>query len=327
MLKAKASRAVLKASRRFHRRSPSPVQDCPPGKVHARRKKKKPLRAHAAGRRHHDSCAAQWREVEREADAIAGSPDPIYRNAVITKTYARLFQRRPDMRWFGLAVFGSKQVGCVLRKAKSWIDLSLLDLVPHPLIRGVRQARRFAATVMYKRLAEGNAAVFHDLYPLGRFYEKHGLKGLRRCRNARDPRVPQPLIKAFESIRHGHPLDGAWRMVRHEQEVTLQHSVYGHREVKALLVSNYGLLKAGKAGQILGALSMKSVLAASCDDGPTIPFRGSNLADVGQRREFVKEVMETFNRLYDPNNPHNRRKQIDDAIAQLKQSGRPPEGD
>lgn len=333
MVKAKARRAVTKASRHFRKRRPSSVADCPPGKTRAKKKKKGSLRAHAAGSKQGDPCAGYWREIERSTDAIAGSDDPIYRNAVITKTYARLFERRPDMRWFGIAVFGSKQVGCVLRGLKPHIDPSLLETAlkfsppPLQLLGTANEVRRAAATYMFKRLAEGNAAVFHDLYPLGIFYEKHGLSGLKRCKNARSPKVPSSLIRAFERIHEGHTRDGAWRMVRHEQEVTLQHAVYGHKGVKLLLQGNHHLLKLGPVGRVLWAQAEKSVLAASCDEGPTIPFTGSNLADMKQRKKFVRDVTETFNRLYNPHNPHNQRRQIDEAIATLKQSGRPPEAD
>lgn len=321
-MRAKARRAVLKASRRFRKRGPSPFADCPPGKK-PKPRPKGPPRAHSSG----GPCAVKWKGVETEAEIVLGRGDnAVERNAEITKSYARLFDREPKLRWFGIAVFGSKQVGCVLRKAKSHTDFSLLDVVLPAPIRNIRTARRVAATVMYKRLADGNAAVFRDMYPLGRFYELHGMEALKRCRNARRPKVPHSLIVAFKRLDSGHPLDGAWRMVRHEQEVTLQQSVYGHRDVKVLMRGNRLLNDLGKLGRQIGAQAMHSVLAASCDSGPTIAFRGSNFADVGQRREFVREVTETFNRLYRPDNEEGR-EGIDAALATLRKHGRPPEGD
>ncbi|HEX8337871.1 MAG TPA: hypothetical protein VF621_14135 [Pyrinomonadaceae bacterium] len=328
MVKAKARRAALKASRRFRKRRPSSVSDCPPKK---KRAPQRPVRGRAASRGASVPCATYWAGIEAETEAVlARGRNAVDRNAEITKAYARLFQRRPELRWYGIAVFGSKQVGCVLRKAKSHFDRSLIDYVPLPpplsFLQSARNARRLAATIMYKRLGDGNAAVFRDLYPLGRFYELHGMSALRRCKHARRPRVPEPLMTAFSRLDDGHTLDGAWRMVRHEQEVTLQQSVYGHEDVKWLLRANRLGLRFGGLGRRLGAMAMESVLAASCDEGPTVPFSGSDLSNVGQRREFVRDVTETFNRLYHPRSGQGR-EEIDRALATLREHGRPPGGD
>lgn len=290
-IKRRAEQAGRKTGSKFPKHKPSHVQKCPPAKA-----------AHAS---RHVDCRAAWSSVETQAQLVfdkskndKGKEDPIKRNREITRAYAELFQNHQNLRWLGVAAFASKQVGCAMKKAKSYFDSFWDSLTP------VRRLKGIAGRIMYGALADGNRAVFKDVYPVFRFFIEHDAATLRRCKNERRPAVDADVVNAFEKIEQGHPLVGADKILRYEQLTILQKEVYDDAATKELLRVNQILSKLGPVGKKIGAEGVKVSFSAECDGGPEVAFPGFNIADPKHRIPYTQDVVKLFNHLYADDKSH-----------------------
>ena len=147
-------------------------------------------------------CIDCWRFYQKEAEAIVSVDDPVSRNRRINAAYAQLWLDDHRFQWAGLAAFASKQVGCGLLNAAELISKSNRERNAHqqwerqsaPLERMAPygsprmpipdQANGAGAEKVYQMLANGNTALFLDVWPLHMFYKKFGYSGSSgACRN------------------------------------------------------------------------------------------------------------------------------------------------
>src|SRR5471032_458658 len=144
-------------------------------------------------------CINCWRVYQKKAEVIVSVDDPIVRNRRINAAYAQLWLDDHRFQWAGLAAFASKQVGCGLLNAASMIGKSnrqrdayqqwdrqsspLERLSPYasPRMPIPDQANGAGGEKVYQMLAQGNTALFLDVWPLHMFYKKYGLERLKRC--------------------------------------------------------------------------------------------------------------------------------------------------
>jgi hypothetical protein len=77
-----------------------------------------PVQACQAG----DPCAAPWKTVQDEVAKVDNMTDIRQRNRAISASYARLYMASPDLKWAGAAAFASKQVGCGMDTAHTYLD-------------------------------------------------------------------------------------------------------------------------------------------------------------------------------------------------------------
>ena len=183
-----------------------------------------------------DPCTAGWAKVDAEVAKIDGMTDVRARNRAISASYADLYRASPDLKWAGAAAFASKQVGCGMDTAHTYLD-------DYP--GGVEAASRDSAMsgtgidpvtlTLYdarETLAAGNLAVYDELYPSLRFYQQNkntmSKEQILSCVDGRtgshavDPSISAGLKQTME----GQPEKGALTMLKHEQKDTLQRVAY-----------------------------------------------------------------------------------------------------
>lgn len=180
----------------------------------------------------------------------------------------------------------------------------------------------FQKELQYVRemLALGNTTLFLDVYPLHRFFMVRGFDEMEKCLFSRkalkdDVLWPiadkvefgidhQEILQTFNYINQGKISNSIYEMARHEQLNILQPAMYD--------VERFALLMRGtQAGDVIslvtGLLSglpeeIQLTLASLCKspDDRKIEFSRSpiaDLADTGQRMEFVLRAATQFNTL------------------------------
>ena len=221
-------------------------------------------------------CQKAWAEVDKEAVRIVNSTDDaVERNKKISAAYAQMYLDDPRMQWIGTAAFASKQVGCGLHQAGEW------GLIGRPV---------------YDMLESGNKAVFQDIFPVHRFYQKHGMAGLRCCASSRPPQsangepgVDNDTMAGFEQIDKGDYGGAALSIAKTEQQGILQS--------KAGFGSSLGARMEMRAGQLLRIAPVKTAFTAACEGTPSVDFKGSNIADIGERWPYAQKVVGKFGEL------------------------------
>ncbi|SAL02460.1 hypothetical protein AWB77_06559 [Caballeronia fortuita] len=287
-----------------------------------------------------EDCLRCWRNLQKEAERIVSNANPIVRNRRINAAYAQLWLEDRRFQWAGLAAFASKQVGCGLLNSAELIqksnqqrdayqrweqNASALDrMSPYgsPRMPMQDQIMGEGAQKVYQMLALGNTALFLEIWPLHKFYEAFGLARLKRCyplRQSIGDEVYWPLRKkiefgrewsevvdAFTAIDSGNISQGVRLMARHEQINILQTAIYSDPMFATLMRGNqfaWALsIPTGSAREIQLTLANQcTVTGASAQREPFSRLPLANLADPGQRMNFVMRAADRFDRLlHDP---------------------------
>lgn len=264
-------------------------------------------RAGAAGSRHSPllpaQCAGAWDAVNADVAHELGEPAPasgqpvgpqpgadlVARNRRVTAAYARLYQADDRFQWAGAAAFASKQVGCGMQDARK-------------LAGGARwDPRTTQAAHAERMLGKGNGAVFADIFPTHRFYQRHGSGGLATCGTDR-PGGPVPLSLTEAFRRLDDPTEANMRasaqlIIEHEQTDILQPAVFDDAEfARTLWLSQTAVNTAGAdTAAAFGARPVNVVMSAACSGATSFDFTGSDPADPTQRLPYARAVVDAFN--------------------------------
>ncbi|RAR61904.1 hypothetical protein C7401_107228 [Paraburkholderia unamae] len=172
---------------------------------------------------------------------------------------------------------------------------------------------------MYDMLALGNTTLFLDVFPLHAFYKKRGLKELKICLPARQKIADKPpvfwpigkklkfgldyrqILQAFESIDSGQIAESVKFLAQHEQINILQPAMYSDPQLITLLRADQASYVTGFPSGVAEVIEL--TLASQCgrvDDGRTVGFSNSALADlsqVEQRMPFVLKAAARFDEM------------------------------
>lgn len=151
--------------------------------------------------------------------------DPYARNEAVTRAYAELYFLDPaTYKWAGMAAFASDLVGDGIRQADAGRRSGL------PWVPGLSD---FSFTELSLALQGGNALVFADIYWQHLAYEHGGLEAIEGA--FRVDEIDELAVAGWRSIdggRRSGDQDAIWagnrRLLRYEQEFTLQEGVYDH---------------------------------------------------------------------------------------------------
>lgn len=162
-------------------------------------------------------CDKAWEEAAAETKTVVDMPDKRARNRRISALYSDINLRHPELKWAGAAAFASKQVGCGMDE---WESILVEDV-----------------------LEDGNGAVFKELYPMLRFYDKTkdvmSPAQVKEClQHKPPPPLPPPLVQGLGQVMDGDLNSGADTMLRYEQSATLQESVYDNWRFRSALRVN-----------------------------------------------------------------------------------------
>ncbi len=251
-----------------------------------------------------DPCAAGWKAVNDEVAKVDAMPDIRDRNKAISASYANLYVASPDLRWAGTAAFASKQVGCGMDTAHTYLD-------DYP--GGIAQAAQDMAAngggidpvsaAMYdarQTLGAGNLAVYDELYLSLRFYQEN--KGtmtsqqIMSCvKNKPGTPVDPSLTKGLQQTMDGHGTDGAITMLMHEQQDTLQKTAYD---------SSWMFRRSLDVSRLTGYPPVQLVMSADCSSGDAskiVDFKNfpGPLYDFQSRWPFAKACANQFVSLAD----------------------------
>ena len=259
-------------------------------------------------------CGKAWKELDDEAEGVLNqSSDPIERNNRINAAYAKMYLQDRRLHWLGAAAFASKQVGCGIREAQNAIDMAeaqqdAMQFGAEPDL--ITQLKGAYAYTVRDALAAGNRAVFKDVYPAHRFFEKYGIDKLRGCAGARQPPLDKKVLEGFGEIDAGHSASGATKILQHEQQDILQsRDVFGNEKIRSIMRRNQALSE-WAIGRFLGAQKTSVSYNPDCSGEPAVTFEGENPADPDERWPYAQRVVGKFEELInDP--PSNARLEND----------------
>ena len=184
-------------------------------------------------------CAKLWAAVDREAKDVIdpAGDDHRKRNHIINGAYADLYLRNPDFAWAGLAAYASKQVGCAMDHAQ------MVMSSPRMLVPGAYPMAKYT----YEMLGMGNRDLFLDIYPMHRFFEKHGWEKFAHCASSRTPPVPAAALDGFRALdQYKRTGDKKYlkrhleALAYHEQVEILQTKIYNDTAMRKILDANEG---------------------------------------------------------------------------------------
>lgn len=283
-----------------------------------------------------EECVRCWRFYQKEAEAIVSIDDPIARNRRINAAYAQLWIDDRRFQWAGLAAFASKQVGCGLLHAADVIGKSnrqrqayhrwetasspLERLSPYasPRMPIHDQASGEGAIKAYEMLAKGNTALFLDIWPLHKFYNKFGIARFERCLSHRAElrgTVYWPIADAvgfgmktieiesgFRAMETGDIAASVQALAWHEQQNVLQPTMYDDPYFALLMRANqfaWALnIPTGSSREIQLALTNKcTVTGANAQLEPFSRQPLANLANINERMAFVLRAAQRFDDL------------------------------
>lgn len=247
-----------------------------------------------------DPCAAPWARVREEVARTDAMTDIRARNRAISASYARLYQGAPELKWAGTAAFASKQVGCGMDTAESYLDRwpGGGDKAIEDITRGegVVDPVTLAKYDARETLGVGNLAVYDELYPPLRFYQQN--KGhmtndqIMACMDHKrgSPPVHESTLRGLRQTMNGDGAGGAITMLRHEQRDTLQASVYDR---------SWMFRRGLNIAKLTGWPSMKLAFSAACetsDPGKNVDFRdySGQLYNFDARWPFAREAANRF---------------------------------
>ena len=252
----------------------------------------------------HDPCAAGWAKVDAEVAQVDTMTDVRERNKVISASYAKLYQSAPELKWAGAAAFASKQVGCGMDTAHTWLD-------DYP--GGIEAATRNLAMsggaidpvtlTMYdarQTLADGNLAVYDELYAPLQFYAQNKGKmsneQIIECVKHKPGKPADPSsVQGLQQTMDGKPASGALTMLRHEQEDTLQAVAYD---------KSWLFRRSLDVSRLTGYPPITFVVAAGCkspDPSKVVDFADYSgpLYDFKSRWPFAQDCARRFVQLAD----------------------------
>jgi hypothetical protein len=276
-----------------------------------------------------ERAGAEWLQCQQEAEewiAPAGRliEDPLLRNRRVSAAYASLWLQDRRFQWAGLAAFASRQVGCgLLHMAQAMQRLGDEIRASHPA-DGFEWLYKIMIPAMvgtgagYLRgqLSLGNLSVFLDVYPLHRYYARHGLARMRETlavRGAIADQVHWPvpaqvlafgkpfreIVEAFALVEAGRLDASVLKLAWHEQVNVLQPILYDDPKTRLALDANQLGAATGAEGSFE---TIELAFAAGCParEGATTVFsrlQNAHLYDVGQRMDFVGRAAAQFDAL------------------------------
>ncbi len=269
-------------------------------------------------------CGDAWAAVNLETLRIlneGGDADLVERNRHISATYASLYQRRPELRWSGLAAITSTNAGCAMREAREMADAW------RPGFAGPDDA-----AVAYRGLADTNELVFAEIYPVMRFYDRFGMEGVRKCGAARPPEplsarsdrvrppphrgIPRGLARALESVSRGGSgvRRGANRIAVHEQVDMVQNQIYTDATVRDAFERNQWWSER-RLGRLAGARPIEIRLSDQCTGPGRVIRMDGDITNAQDRVTFYHKLMDVFER--------SPRGEIDRIVGGIVRNGAP----
>lgn len=178
-----------------------------------------------------NACEALLEKFKKEAADLADDKgDPVKNgsevNRQITKAYAAMYQRRPDLYWAGAATFVSKQMGCNMRYADSSSNLGWAKQLAGRMDGHDIKALAISSK---KVLVRGNQAIFKDIYPQYRLYEVSP-----QCAtvHGEDLDLNPKMVAGFQAYAEGNQYQGMMKHADYEQNVVLQSQVMENADIK-----------------------------------------------------------------------------------------------
>lgn len=272
-----------------------------------------------------DPCAAGWAEVDKEVAKIDAMKDIRARNKAISASYARLYMASPDLKWAGAAAFASKQVGCGMDTAHTYLD-------DYP--GGIAQASQDmgmaggaidpVSLTMYdarQTLGEGNLAVYDELYPSLRFYQQNkatmSKEQIIACIEHKSPAVEPSIVHGLQQTMDGKPEMGALTMLKHEQQDTLQKKAYD---------TSWMFRRSLDVSRFTGYPPVTFVVAAECtstDPAKVVNFKDYKgpLYDFDSRWPFARDCATRF---VDLSSSSTTSGAVNQALGQIANGAPPP---
>lgn len=189
------------------------------------------------------TLAAYARQADKLIEAAGG--DARERNRAITGAYAAMYVQNPEaFQWLGAAAYASGQVGFlmdVVDAVNAGADGAAMP--PNTPINGAaRDVVKQNAGAVKKMMANGNIAIYRNIYPVSLAYRQGGIQELRRlgtelrASNRQEyERNFKPLLDAYEQTDKGVKLnqrkagagdmvitDGTNTIIEFEQRVIVQ---------------------------------------------------------------------------------------------------------
>jgi hypothetical protein len=299
-----------------------------------------------------EQACAEWLRCQQEAEewiAPGGRliEDPLLRNRRVSAAYASLWLRDRRFQWAGLAAFASRQVGCGLlhmaqtmqrlgdgiRASHTADSFEWLYKIMIPAMVGT------GAGYLRGQLSLGNLAVFLDVYPLHRFYARHGLERMRETLAARQliaDRVHWPvpaqvlafgkpfreIVEAFNLVEAGQLDASVLKLAWHEQVNVLQPILYDDPKTRLALDANQIGVATG-AGGSFEMIELTFASGCAAREGATTVFsklQNAHLYDVGQRMDFVGRAAAQFSGLLGG----DQRGAVEQAISDIAADLSPP---
>lgn len=270
-----------------------------------------------------DPCASGWAEVADETAKVDAMTDVRARNKAISASYARLYRQAPELKWAGAAAFASKQVGCGMDTAHTYLDdyPGGLEAASRDLAMSNSGIDPVSLTMYDARqtLATGNLAVYDELYPALRFYQRSKGKlsksQMVEClRHKPGSGVDASILRGMQQTMDGNAEGGALTMLKHEQQQTLQTDAYDRSWLfrRSLDVSRY-----------TGYPPVTYVVDAACtsnDPSRVVNFKDypGALYDFDSRWPFARDCATKF---VDLSASPASRDAVDRALDQIARNG------
>lgn len=274
--------------------------------------------------------AGSWLRCQLEAQQWVAPDgclieDTARRNRRISAAYATLWLADHRCEWAGLAAFASSQVGCDMADAAHTMQEAARHIEsggPTHVIdwlrrNGLHLGEGLAAGLMRAQLATGNLVVFLDVYPLHRFFMRHGAAVLAAHLGERSshagrvlwpaecPAIPfgQPFSEigeAFTLMEQGAIEASVIKLAWHEQVNILQPLVYDDPKARLILDANqmaWAVHLPHLAFEEI-VLPFASQCGARTGDAERFSTRAdAHLYDPLQRMEFVTRAATRFHKL------------------------------
>lgn len=209
-----------------------------------------------------DAAKKSMEDYRARAEALLGETHSAHaRNRAITGAYAALFLKNPDaFLWAGMAAYASQQVGFGIDATGGPFGIRATEILPDPIgigplfkpfENGLESFGSVFPNPLRDLLIAGNGGVYRDIAPLFLAYLDGGLDAVLALE------VDERLKSGFRLIDSGTKLrerglnaagdlavwEGNKLLLRYEQQVTLQGSVYDPARLLWKLVSGAMLMR------------------------------------------------------------------------------------
>lgn len=202
-------------------------------------------------------CRAVYDTIIEETEKIANIEDPLERNKAINKAYDDLAKSASNNHWIKLASYVSPQGGCAMQKVLS----TQFDLP-------------------YQALGEANKAIFKNIYPVMKAYDKYGAAAVKRCYAGN---LPAELEEAIDLMEQDKLEDAALKIAEYEQ-----------RDVVQKVYEDYDWTFRGMemVDRIDITTDHTSIpVSRKCGVGTPVPFKGS-ISEPNDRVNYYKSLMQ-----------------------------------